>query len=254
MRSFFVSHGSPTILVENVKWKHFLSQLGERIRNEMQPEVAIVLSPHFVSWDGFHLVETQRSLNCIQDYYGFPQELYRFCYSAENDLDLATSILRLAKESGLPVKEDSSWGLDHGAWIPLMYMFPDGIRAVAISITPGTVEEHIKLGEVISKASEGRRAILLATGSPTHRLDLMYFNVKPHRSKFDSLLIKLLEDGDMQSILSLESTPEWKAAQPEGMLRTLYTAIGASNTGKARVLAYDVPWPGVSMLAAEFED
>ncbi|WP_052302246.1 hypothetical protein [Acidianus hospitalis] len=49
-------------------------------------------------------------------------------------------------------------------------MFPEGIKVVAISINDRPVEEHYKLGEVIAKVVN-KRAIIIGTGSPTHRLD-----------------------------------------------------------------------------------
>lgn len=131
-----------------------------------------------------------------------------------------------------------------------MYMFPEGVKAVAISITTGPISEHLALGKAIALASAGRRVLLLATGSPTHRLDLMYFKTPPKKSKFDSILIEALERGD-PSVLDLESRPEWNAAQPEGLLRPLYVALGASGLNGAKVIAHDVPWSGVSMLAVD---
>jgi len=38
-------------------------------------------------------------------------------------------------------------GLDHGAWIPLLYMFPNGIKTAPISITEASPETNIEMGE-----------------------------------------------------------------------------------------------------------
>ncbi|MEW9492498.1 MAG: dioxygenase, partial [Candidatus Aramenus sulfurataquae] len=75
---YFVSHGSPTILVENVKWKSTLSSIGKEIKKEVNPDVVVVSSPHFFTFSDVHYVEVSEKLECIQDYYGFPDELYKF--------------------------------------------------------------------------------------------------------------------------------------------------------------------------------
>ncbi|MCH1771209.1 MULTISPECIES: class III extradiol ring-cleavage dioxygenase [Metallosphaera] len=252
MIGLFVSHGSPTILVEDIPWKKLMREVGEKIRSEVNPETVVVISPHFISWSGKHLVEVQEKLECIQDYYGFPDELYKFCYSADNDVELARQIVSAGKKAGLEVEEDSSWGLDHGAWIPLSYMFP-GLRVVSISITDGSPQEHYKLGQVIAQASSGRRVLIVGTGSPTHRLDGLYLGVKPRQSRFDQVLMDLLKEGKFDEIMELPKTKMWVEAQPEGLLNPLYTVLGFVKPRRAEILGYDVPWGGVSMLAVRFE-
>ncbi|MGC8597059.1 MAG: dioxygenase [Thermocladium sp.] len=254
IKSLFVSHGSPTILIEDNPWKKLLSNLGKRLSEEEKPEAVVVISPHFTSWNGEFLIEIQDPLPCIQDYYGFPQELYSYCYSTHNDTDLATSIIKAAKSRGLRARAHEKWGLDHGAWIPLLYMFPNGIKTVPISITEASPETHLEMGKAIADASRGRRILVIGTGSPTHRLDLMYLGARKISNKLDHTLASILEKGDLEALLQLRSTREWIEAQPEGLLRPLYIAIGAAETPKAKVFAMDSPWPGVSMFAAEFLD
>lgn len=247
MKGIFVSHGSPMILIENDPWKDILREWGKRLG---KIDTVVVISPHFFSWSGTFLVEVQPKLECIQDYYGFPNEVYKYCYSADNNVELAKKIIEEGRKNGLPIKEDDKWGLDHGAWIPLMYMFPEGVKAVTISITDLPAMTHYKLGEVIGKITDN--VLVMGTGSPTHRLELMYLNTKPKMSKFDELLIQKLKDGDFNGIFSLENTKEWKIASPEGMLRPLFVVLGAVKPKKAEIIGYEIQYPGVSMLGVEF--
>ncbi|BFI74785.1 DODA-type extradiol aromatic ring-opening family dioxygenase [Sulfurisphaera ohwakuensis] len=249
MKGIFVSHGSPMILVENDPWKDLLREWGKKLGKF---DSIIIISPHFFSWSGTFLVETQPKLECIQDYYGFPDELYKFCYSADNDVDLANKIVEEGQKEGLPIKQDNKWGLDHGAWIPLMYMYPEGVKVVTISITDLSAEIHYKLGEVIGRVVGDRNVLIIGTGSPTHRLELMYLNAKPRQTKFDQILIQKLKDGDFTSLFKLEGTKEWEIASPEGMLRPLFVVLGAVKPKKAEIIGYEVPYGGVSMLAVEF--
>jgi len=259
MKGFFVSHGSPTILVEEKnRWRSVFRSIGERIRKEISPETIIMLSPHFYTWSGIHYVETEEELMCIQDYYGFPEELYRYCYSARNDVNLAKAIVDEGRKEGLAIKEDNTWGLDHGSWIPLYFMFPEeNVRVVTVSITEGSFEQHYKLGEVIRRAieRENRRAVIIATGSPTHRLDLYYFKVKPFQSNFDKILINILLQSKFNELFEIykKYNKEYLFAQPEGDLKTLFVMLGAVKPRKCEIIDYDMPWAGVSMLAAYFE-
>ena len=248
IRGLLISHGSPTVLIEGEEWKRKLKELGERIKEEVKPEVIVVSSPHFISWTEENLVEVGEKLKCIQDYYGFPKELYEFCYEAYNDLDVVNELKSF-------LKPDDKWGLDHGAWIPLMFTFP-GIKAVTISISQASAKKHYEIGEKIGEVIRklGKRAVFLATSSPTHRLDLFYLNVKPKPSMFDLILQDLINEGRFDEILNAEKIyeKEFKSAMPEGELKPLYMLLGAVKPTRGRVIDYEVPWPGVSMMVAEF--
>jgi aromatic ring-opening dioxygenase catalytic subunit (LigB family) len=256
MKGYYISHGSPTILVENIRWKETLRSIGKKIENEVKPEVIVAISPHFLTWSNTHYVEVQERLECIQDYYGFPDALYKFCYDAENDVELAKEIVKLGSSKGIQIVEDTTWGLDHGVWIPLYFMFPNNKhKVVTISITDNSPREHFELGKVIKEAIErlNKRAIILATGSPTHRLDLYYMKIKPVMSKFDEILINLLNNKKFDEILNLENYKEYKIAMPEGDLKPLYILLGVIEPKNSQILDYDIPWAGVSMIAVELE-
>ncbi|ACP34982.1 Extradiol ring-cleavage dioxygenase class III protein subunit B [Sulfolobus islandicus Y.G.57.14] len=250
----FISHGSPTILIDENKWKDLLRRVGKEIEEKYKPETIIVSSPHFVSWTETFYIESSEKLECIQDYYDFPDETYKYCYNALNDTELVEEIVKNAE--GKVVKDDK-WGLDHGAWIPLFYMFPEyKPKVVTISITDNSPESHYEIGEKIRKAVEklGRKAVFLATGSPTHRLDLFYFKITPKPTKFDAILMDLIKSGEFEKILKISELypKEYQTAMPEGNLNTLHMLLGYIKPKKAEILGYDTPWPGVSMLAASF--
>ncbi|BCU69656.1 DODA-type extradiol aromatic ring-opening family dioxygenase [Stygiolobus caldivivus] len=249
MLGLLASHGSPTILTEEVEWKKELQRIGKEIRETYNPGVVLVFSPHFISWSNENFVEIGNKLRCIQDFYGFPEELYKFCYEAENDVELAETLSSF-------LTPDSRWGLDHGAWIPLYYMFPEGIRVVTVSISNKSHEEHYQLGKRIGEVlrDSGRRPLVLATSSPTHRLDLYYLSVRPRPTMFDLILQDLIDGGRFDEIVNAYKVyaKEFKEAMPEGELKTLDMLLGVVQPSKGKVIAYDTPWPGVSMMLASF--
>lgn len=252
MIGIFTSHGSPMVLVEENKWKKVWKEMGERIRREFDPETVIVMSPHFVSWRGFR-IEVQKRLGCIHDYYGFPDELYKFYYSADNDVNVAIQILEISRKKGFNINEDTSWGLDHGAWIPLLYMFPDGIKTVVLSISADSgLKDHYRLGEIVAEIINDKRILVMGTGSPTHRLDLYYLGEKGKKSEFDAILLEMLQKGDIEGLFKLKNSKAWLDAQPEGELKPLFFVLGSVKSKKAEIIEYDTPWSGVSMVMALF--
>lgn len=107
----------------------------------------------------------------MHDFYGFPSDLNRLRYDARGSPDLATRVAKLVHDAGLPCDVDRSRGLDHGAWVPLMHMFPKGeVPVVQLSIQSHLDPvKHTALGEAISPLrSEG--VLVLGSGGAVHPL------------------------------------------------------------------------------------
>ena len=162
----FVSHGSPTLSIENVPARQFLIDLGARY-----PSVRAVLciSAH---WNTDRpCVNIGKTHETIHDFYGFPGELYRIEYPCAGSPDLAAEVVDHLKKAGLPCDVDPTRGLDHGAWVPLRLMFPDGgVPIVQLSIHQGLDPAyHVALGEVISDVRE-TGVLVLGSGGAVHPL------------------------------------------------------------------------------------
>lgn len=165
-KTYFVSHGSPTLPFDNVEAREFLKNLGLQIP---KPRAILMVSAHW---------ETQvPSINAvaqnetIHDFYGFPQKLYELQYNALGDAKLAGEIAEMLGQNGLMSQIDTKRGLDHGAWVPLLLMYPDAdIPVLQLSIQshlgPG---HHYELGRAIAKLRE-ENILIIASGSFTHNL------------------------------------------------------------------------------------
>lgn len=259
VKAVFLSHASPTLLVEHDQpYRRFLVELGRKLDPEPF-DVVIVSSPHFAVAGKFQVVNTP-VLRCIQDYYGFPDELYDYCLNAENHLELVGRILEEGSRAGLRVEGSQRWGLDHGAWVPILIMW-GGLekRMVAVSTDPFNHEADYAFGASIRRAvdSLGLNALFIASGSPTHRLDLFEFDRRGEPGdplyEFDRILLDVLERRP-QSLLELKRVAgeAYERSAPEGGLGPLMTAAGFCGAEfKPRVLNYDTPYEGVSVLAAE---
>jgi len=261
----YISHGAPTSLVERTKIHDVYESTGKVLKDE-GVDTVVVSSPHYFSssgqsgHDGFE-IESRENIPCIQDYYGFPEELYKFSYHAKNDLILISEIVKESRNRNVNVVEAASWGLDHGAWLPLYFMFPkQDIKVVPVSITSAGPEEHFRLGEAIKAAvrkTEGNVAVF-GTGSPVHRLDLVRYGYYGEDKfepgvRFDEKLIETLSTGDFDKILKVqqEYPSLFHSAAPEGKLSPLFVALGASEKNEfvGKTILHEFMYYGVSLIA-----
>lgn len=110
----------------------------------------LIVSAHWL--DSPPVVSGQQSLPLIYDFYGFPRELYQVRYAPPGEPDIARQVFGLLDQAGLKPKSDPTRGLDHGAWVPLLHMFPDAdIPVVEVSIgTRMPMAEHVALGRALA--------------------------------------------------------------------------------------------------------
>jgi 4,5-DOPA dioxygenase extradiol len=159
--ALFVSHGAPTLILDDVPARHFLASLSTRVR---RPKAILAVSAH---WGTPESEVNDVAVNAtIHDFSGFPDALYRMRYPAPGAPSLAT---RVAELTGATL--DHSRGLDHGAWVPLMLGWPAADIPVAqLSIQPERdAAWHIALGRRLSPLRD-EDVLILASGSFTHNL------------------------------------------------------------------------------------
>jgi 4,5-DOPA dioxygenase extradiol len=166
MPTVFVSHGAPTLIIENVPARQFLVDLGTRYRSARG---VLCISAH---WNTARPCVNAGTMHAtIHDFYGFPPELYLIDYPANGSPDLAGQVAGLLKSAGLPCDIDPIRGLDHGAWVPLRLMYPKAeIPVVQLSIQntldPGF---HISLGEAIRDVRDSG-ILVMGSGGAVHPL------------------------------------------------------------------------------------
>ena len=100
-----------------------LQDLGERVRAQSTIDAALVVSPHFVTAQGFGLVGTSE-MRQLFDFQGFPPEFYQVRYMPPGAPRVAQQLLSLCTQALIPAAMTKEWGLDHGAWAPLVHLFP----------------------------------------------------------------------------------------------------------------------------------
>ncbi len=76
------------------------------------------------------------------------------------------------QQNGIEAKENSKYGLDHGAWIPLHLIFPEGdIPIVQLSLVDSLdPREHLKIGRALSPLLKDEDILIIGSGGVTHNL------------------------------------------------------------------------------------
>ena len=159
--ALFVSHGAPTLPFDDIPARAFLQGLSATFP---RPKGIVIATAH---WETEGPQVAKVAVNgTLHDFHGFPQALYDLRYPAPGDAALSD---RAAALTGASI--DTSRGLDHGAWVPLLLMYPaHDIPVVQIAVQPHAgVAHHIALGRALAPLRD-EGVLVMGSGSFVHNL------------------------------------------------------------------------------------
>ncbi len=225
MPAVFFGHGSPLTAFEEANpyvaaWR----DLGRRLP---RPKGIVVISGH---WYGPGLAVTAMERPpTIHDFYGFPEQLYRFHYEAPGSPELAARVAALLKPT--QVAETDRWGLDHGAWTVLMHAFPEAdVPVVQLSLDGRlTTREHYELGRKL-KPLRDEGVLVMGTGNIVHNLRIYDRTGRappnPVAEGFRQRVTQAFREHDHATLIGALDDPAAKLAAPtpDHFLPVLYIA------------------------------
>ncbi|MCC6478619.1 dioxygenase [Sphingorhabdus sp.] len=258
--ALFVSHGAPTIVIDNSPARDFLAGLAGGL--PARPDAVVLISAHHDASPAS--ITSSAQPTTIHDFGGFPEVLYRMRYPAPGSPELARRISLLLHNAGIANRLDAERGLDHGAWTPLMLAWPDaGIPVVQVSINSGeTPEYHYRLGQALG-ALRDSNILVIGSGAITHNLHA-YFKggyaadapAPPFVTEFLDWLDVHLLAGDHQAVLhAIGRAPHGTGNHPTmDHILPLFVALGAGGEeGKATKLHASVEHGVLAMDAWRFD-
>jgi 4,5-DOPA dioxygenase extradiol len=171
----------------------------------------------------------------VHDFFGFPEPLYRLRYTAPGAPPIAQKATELLRQAGFTAALDGCRGLDHGAWAPLLYMYPDAdVPVVQLSIQPplGT-RHHLALGRAL-RGLEEDNVLVIGSGHMTHNLrDRVRGQAEPapYAAEFAEWVRERVEARDLDTLADYRSrAPHGTRAHPtDEHFLPLFVALGAAR-------------------------
>ena len=252
--TLFVSHGAPTFALEPGLIGPRLTVLGQVLP---RPAAVLIVSPHWMTREP--RVMTTARPQTLYDFGGFDSALYEITYSADGSPALAARAIEILRAAGWPAAEERDRGLDHGAWVPLTYLYPRAdVPVFQISI-PAHMDatSAFEYGRALAPlASEG--VLVVGSGSLTHNL----YEYRPehgrgevYAAEFAGWIRDAVTSGDHERLVrALEIAPHARRAHPtsEHYLPLVIAAGAASDMLPAAVLDGGIVHGVLSMDAFVF--
>lgn len=164
MPALFIGHGSPAFAFDDNRYTRAWRMLGEALP---KPTAIVAISAHwYTRGTGVTAAAWPRT---VHDFYGFPEEFYRYHYRAPGSPALAERVRELLRPA--EVIADHEWGFDHGTWAVLKHVYPDAdIPTIQLSIDGTQAPEyHYELGRRLEPL-RNENVLVLGAGNMVHNL------------------------------------------------------------------------------------
>jgi len=225
----FVGHGSPMTALDAVKggeWQRWASAWG-------RPAAILVVSAH---WEAAPpTLGAVRTVPLIYDFGGFPRPLYAVTYAAPGAPALAGRVKGLLQPVVGSVRHALARGLDHGAWVPLVWMARDAsVPVLQLSLPSQEGPALVKLGQALAPLRD-EGVVILASGNLTHnlgRVDGRPNAVTPAWARdHDAWLSDVLQRRDLDSLADFRRrAPALEMNHPTlEHLTPIFVAAGAAS-------------------------
>lgn len=233
--SLFVSHGAPFTL-DDPQW---LGDLFDWSRSMPKPRGIVVISAH---WERAPAAISRASAGgpLHYDFSGFHPRYKTLTYATPDATDLARRLTGLLGRT--PVHEFADRGLDHGAYIPLMAMYPAAdvpvVQLSMPSLDPGAL---LRLGARLRPLRD-EGVLVLGSGFMTHSFDVFRRpELAATLKAFDEWAVDALTRGDVDALTDYrDKAPGAAVAHPTAdHFVPLLLTVGAADDPGSAVSAID---------------
>ncbi|MFC9897672.1 dioxygenase [Nocardia sp. NPDC127579] len=233
MPAVYLSHGAPP-LADDRLWPGQLAAWSVELPT---PEAILVVSAHWE--DAPTTLGATSTVPLVYDFWGFDDKYYRVRYPAPGAPELASKVRTLLNNS---VHDAPDRGLDHGAYVPLVEMYPEAdVPVLQISMPSLEPAELFALGRKLAPLRE-EGVLIMGSGFFTHNLREMVPDTTDEpapawSAEFDEWGREALAAGDVDALLDFQHTaPDAVRAHPRTEhFAPLFVTLGA---GEADLGAY----------------
>ena len=227
MPAIYLSHGAPP-LADDPLWPGQLAAWSAALP---RPRAILMVSAH---WEDAPLaLGAVRTLPLVYDFWGFPQHYYEVEYPAPGAPGLAAQVRGLLQAAGRPVQEVPGRGLDHGAYVPLVEMYPQAdVPVLQISLPSLDPAELFEVGRRLAPLRD-EGVLIVGSGFFTHNLRALSRDgrVAAVMAEFDAWGREALAAGDLDALLDFaHKAPAAHAAHPRTEhFAPLFVTLGAGQ-------------------------
>jgi len=246
--ALYLGHGAPTLL-DDETWP---GELAAWARALPRPKAILTVSAHWQSAPLTLGATTPTPL--VYDFYGFPERYYHVRYDSPGAPELAARIKALMPP-GEPVAECPQRGLDHGAYVPLIPMYPEADIPVLQISMPDLAPAHLfELGRRLAPLRD-EGVLIMGSGFMTHGLPFIhdYFDGRPGAPEwsveFDLWAAETLRRGDLDALFDFRNrAPGMPYAHPTvEHFAPLFVALGAAtDPGEVPTFTIEGYWLGLA--------
>jgi len=231
MPVIFAAHGAP-ILLDDAGW---MGELASWAKALPKPKSVLMVSAH---WEQRPTtLGATATVPLVYDFYGFPERYYQTQYPAPGAPELAERVRDLLRQREIVVTDDPKRGLDHGAYVPLVAMYPDAdVPVLQVSMPGLDAQELFKLGRVLTPLRD-EGVLVFGSGFLTHNMRYAFRPGTPEWAReFDSWAEGALSRFDVDALVDFQARapaarmalPTWEHYAP------VLVAAGAASDERPR--------------------
>ena len=243
--ALFIGHGSPMYALHPNQYTDAWSKLANAY--DLRPSAILMISAHWVT-RGTWLTAMQHP-QTIHDFAHFPPEFSAIQYPAPGSPPLALRIKnRIQAQTTHCVLEESEWGLDHGSWSVLKYLFPKAhIPVVQMSLDGSlTEQEHVQIAlQLQSLREEG--VLIIGSGNVVHNLSQIQWSANPPAAQW-----AIQFNNFFKSLLPFKQTLDLQTNHLKNLLTWRQTNPDLITAGKLAIPSPEHYLPALYILGVKY--
>ncbi|GAB2815351.1 dioxygenase family protein [Streptomyces daliensis] len=253
MPVLYLSHGAPP-LADDALWT---SQLADWSARLPRPKAVLMVSAH---WESAPVtLAATETVPLVYDFGGFPERYYHVRYAAPGAPLLAERVRGLLSAPGTPVYDAPDRGLDHGAYVPLVEMYPEAdVPVLQLSMPTLDPARLLELGRRLAPLRD-EGVLVVGSGFFTHNLRGMTWGTGPDEApgwsrEFDAWGGEALARQDVDALLDFaHKAPAGRVAHPRSEhFAPLFVALGAGEADLPRArTVIDGFWGGLAKRSVQ---
>jgi 4,5-DOPA dioxygenase extradiol len=210
MPVIFAAHGAP-VLLDDAAWMAELASWAEAMP---RPQSILIVSAH---WEQRPVtLGATRTVPLIYDFYGFPTQYYQTEYTAPGAPGLASRVRDLLRRQGIAAADEAERGLDHGAYVPLVPMYPGAdVPVLQMSIPGLDTKVLFELGRSLAPLRD-EGVLVFGSGFLTHNMRYAFQPGIPQWARdFDAWAADALSRFDVDALMDFQTrAPAARTALP----------------------------------------